>query len=677
LFVRLSSPRTVSCLSVLVLLTSCSDDRTVGPPAAGEVGAACQEDGECNSSWCLKESSFPDNYCSKDCSADPTCPDKSTCHAYSTFKFCMRDCASDGDCRQGYVCDYNVCLPPCSADKFCKQGDTCFNGRCKAKCSTNDDCGGDLRCQDGKCVAPCKTDGDCLPGFTCDTAAGNCKPKPGKPMGEPCGADKDCATGYCLPGHKICSVKCTSSKQCPSAYACGPDIYDKDFNGTDDSVVTACVPAKGSKIAGEACAKDADCASEHCYYGLCMEGCAVDSDCAASQQCVTVNLLLKGAVPHYNGCLPRVATTDYTIGTFTGITAPMGFDVPPTAASVIIATQVPSLTEMGVVGQLTDPKGSILTGSAKDICGYYSEPNRYHYDVQYSSLYVPNAPTVSLQPGIYTYSVGATQPSLPVTVKLKMKIGKAQKGTLNINWYFANLSGTCIPGATLNAQSAPSHAWFNKIRNNLGSILTQAGLKLGSHTYHDVKDSALDVIDLPDTGVGVELQKLFAKSQGQQGSSVNAFFVRNIKGGGFMGGIVLGIAGGIPGPAGDHGTVHSGLAMSMQTACFEQYGYNPAHTLAHEFGHYFGLSHNLENTTVPGFQDNKVICPCPCGANMVCVSQTSGTKWCRGMDPIPDTDTSVDNLMYFAAESTQNFKGNKLTPSQVRVILDNPVVGHQ
>ena len=44
----------------------------------------------------------------------------------------------------------------------------------------------------------------------------------------------------------------------------------------------------------------------------------------------------------------------------------------------------------------------------------------------------------------------------------------------------------------------------------------------------------------------------------------------------------------------------SGLAMSMQTACFEQYGYNPAHTLAHEFGHYLGLSHNLENTTIPG-----------------------------------------------------------------------------
>jgi len=32
--------------------------------------------------------------------------------------------------------------------------------------------------------------------------------------------------------------------------------------------------------------------------------------------------------------------------------------------------------------------------------------------------------------------------------------------------------------------------------------------------------------------------------------------------------------------------------------------------------------------------------------------------------------------MYWAAESTQMFDGNQLTAGQIRVILDNPLVGH-
>ena len=32
--------------------------------------------------------------------------------------------------------------------------------------------------------------------------------------------------------------------------------------------------------------------------------------------------------------------------------------------------------------------------------------------------------------------------------------------------------------------------------------------------------------------------------------------------------------------------------------------------------------------------------------------------------------------MYWAAESTQLFKGNKLSKGQIRAILNNPVVGY-
>lgn len=638
------------------------------------MGAGCTADADCDTGWCLQEKSFKDNYCSLSC-ASQSCPDKSTCHDYAGFKFCLRSCGADTDCREGYVCDYSVCVPPCTADKFCASGDMCINGRCKGKCTSDADCGGELRCQDGKCVPPCKTDSDCLPGYSCDTAAGTCKPKPGKPMGQACGSDAECATGFCLPTRRICSVKCNGSSGCPSAYTCGLEAYDKDRNGTQESAMAGCVPTKGPNIAGETCGKDADCASSHCYNGFCMEGCIQDGDCAsAALQCVTVNILLKGGVPTYNGCLPRTGSATFTLGTFSDFTSYKGVDVPPNAASFILSTEVSSISEAGVVAQLTGPNGQVLLSPehGTDPCKSFAQPIRYDYAVQYSSLFVPNTPAVKLLPGIYTYNLFSSQ--MPVTVKIQTKLGKAQKGTLNLNWYFLNLSNlSCIPGATLNAASAPNHAWLGKIRNNLAAILKPAGLTLGKETFQDLSNPALDVIDIPTGSAAVEPQQLFASSNGQQGDSLNVFFVRNITSG-ITGGIILGLAGGIPGPSGVHGTVHSGLMMSMQTGCFEVYGINPAGVLAHEIGHYLGLSHNMENT-LPGMIDNKIYCSCPCDANMSCVTPAGGGSYCRGMDNIPDTDNSESNLMFWAAENTQIFKGNKLTPGQVRVMLDNPVVG--
>lgn len=669
------------CLVVLLWLPSCSDDRTVGPPGAGEVGAACTDNSECNSGWCLADPSFPGNYCSKDCAADPAvCPDGSECHEYvADFKLCMSRCGGEDDCRDGYVCDYAVCRPPCTGNKFCHTGDICYNGRCKAKCTQNEDCPEDMRCQDGKCVPPCKKDEDCLPGFTCDVPSGTCKAKPGKPMGAPCSNSAECATDYCLPSRRICSITCKRTTQCPSAYTCGLETYDKDHNGTLESVESDCIPRKGTKLAGEVCAKDDDCAASHCYNGFCMEGCGVDSDCASpSLQCVTVSILLKGGMPKYNGCLPRQGVSAYSLGTIP-LGELQGIDIPPTASSFILATEVPSVTESAGVGYLTDPAGNDIVTPPQDLCSYFSMPIRYLPREQYSSLFVPNTPAVKLEPGIYTYALSATNISLPVSVTLHLKLGLAQKGKIDLNWFFLNLSGlTCGPQPTLNAASAPTHPWMGKLRNNMTAILMTAGLTVGNETYHDLNNPALDVITLNMTGTSQEVSQLFASSKGMQGNAINIFLVRNIQASS-AGGIILGLAGGLPGPPGVHGTVHSGVMMSMQTACFEYLGYNPAHTMAHEIGHYLGLAHTIESNDYPGYDDGKVVCPCDanknCGPNLVCFSQI-GASWCRGLDPIPDTDTSQDNLMYYAAESSQMFKGNKLTPGQIRVMLDNPMVGH-
>jgi hypothetical protein len=681
LFYRRACPRRLQ-LSVFFLLPliSCSNDTPPtdgGPPPAGEIGSGCVEAAECKSGYCLDDPSFPGAYCSQECSDEAPCPDGSTCAEYGGYKLCFDGCGGDPDCREGYVCDYATCRPPCTRDEFCTAPDSCMQGRCKGACQTDEDCKSPTRCRGGKCIPPCKTDEDCVPGNVCNPQTGDCSPKPGIPMGQACTPADECATAYCLPTRRICSVKCTASAKCPSGYVCGLEKVDKEKNGTFESVEADCVPVKGKGVAGAPCTKDDDCASSHCYDGLCMEACTVDSECSAGQQCVSVNILLDGGIPKFKGCVLRQGATTYVLGTFPVDGKPHGFDIPPNASSFVLVTDVASTTEIGAVGQFLDPAGKALYSNPQTACDEYTQPIRSFAMEQIASIYVPNTPSVKLTPGVYTYylssSAGLTG---PITVRLQLKLGVAQKGTLNINWFFLNLAGTCIPGGTLNAASAPTHSWMNKVRNNMLTILKSAGLSIGKETFANLNNPALDVIDETLTGISPEVQQLFSSTKGIQGNAVNIFLVRKIQAQGTGGGEVLGMAGGIPGPLGLHGYVHSGLMVSADTACYEQYGYNPGHTVAHEIGHYLGLFHSQERDKTPGLGDNnQIICPCPCSGNMSCQYEWT-LAWCRGEDPIPDTTTSDKNLMFWAAESTQMFDGNQLTAGQIRVLLDSPLVGH-
>ncbi|MCK5800478.1 MAG: hypothetical protein KAI47_24985, partial [Deltaproteobacteria bacterium] len=643
----------------------------------GAIGAACDTSDVCDLKNCLRDPTFTGGYCVADCAQDPAvCPEGSICTDYGTKRLCLDTCGEGEACRDGYVCDYGVCRPPCKNASLCKTGDRCQDNHCKAPCKSDSDCT-PKRCQDGDCLPPCTKDGDCLPGEQCDTAKGQCKSRPGKPLGAACskpGPGDECSTHYCLPSRKICSIQCQGSSDCPSgSWVCGLEKLDQDENGTIDGAVAACIPKKGPGQAAAPCQKDTDCASNHCYNGFCLEGCAQDANCAKDQSCASVKLILQAAIAPYKGCLPRVGHGEYTLGTFTDNVL-HGFDIPSTAESFALITQTTDPNEIPLIAQLLDPNQATVFENT-DQCSYYAQPNRYLYSQEISSALVPNTSTVKIVPGIYSYLLTSSKPGIPITVKLILTFGKKNAAKIDVNWVFLNLSGTCIPGAKLNAASAPKHTWFLKMRSQLTTVLKPANLTLGDQTYHDLNDPSLDIITMSNTAS--ELPKLFSSTKGMKGRALNIFFVRDIQiSGGGADGIILGISGGIPGPPGIHGTINSGLAMSMQTACFEKDGYRPGDTLAHEMGHYLGLFHNMEAPTNPGYDEGqkKVICPCPCGKNLVCQYGSGNTKWCRGLDHLPDTTNDAGNLMFYAADNAKNFDGNKLTTTQIRVMLNSPLV---
>ncbi|MBM4320130.1 MAG: hypothetical protein FJ125_09245 [Deltaproteobacteria bacterium] len=99
--------------------------------------------------------------------------------------------------------------------------------------------------------------------------------------------------------------------------------------------------------------------------------------------------------------------------------------------------------------------------------------------------------------------------------------------------------------------------------------------------------------------------------------------------------MVGGIAGGIPGPPHHPGAPRSGVAVA--TAAAEDSD-TMAHIVAHEMGHFLGLSHTAE---MFGIGDN--------------------------LRDTPEGDRGQSNLMYFTAGSD-----SRLTPDQTFVMHNSP-----
>ncbi|HYH95345.1 carboxypeptidase-like regulatory domain-containing protein [Hyalangium sp.] len=144
-------------------------------------------------------------------------------------------CASDGQCIE------------CTEDSQCAPGFSCHGSRCEGEGPLCAPCDGDWQCQAGAsclehaedtmaCVGSCKDADDCEEGFTCQ--ASQCLPDPARFMGcqayrqlgAACESDDHCrnlglVAGLCH--EEICTLRCTSGRECPEGFSCEMDSGDR------------------------------------------------------------------------------------------------------------------------------------------------------------------------------------------------------------------------------------------------------------------------------------------------------------------------------------------------------------------------------------------------------------------------------------------------------------------
>lgn len=626
------TPRALVTFPIVALLLAagCGESHDADGGGPSDLGGPCATVSCAEGLSCLLDERFPDGYCSVVCD-DGTCPDGAACDATSSPPLCLASCVAAADCRDGYQCWRGSCRPECLGDGDCGgDGATCApDGRCEGpECAGDEDCGAMQRCDGFECVP--RTDAGAALG-----------------PGDACARDEECTTGLCLDAAHggFCTLPCARAADCLELSAaetgCSALPHDADGDGSPETVRQACaaLPA-GAAPMGGACTADDECEARLCQQGQCTEVCGSVDDCLAGQTCRTLE---RAGVPGatYQGCgyadrAGAVAVETIDLGTRdlrAGFLGDVELATPPDAVSVTLQARRASgdPLELSFV-TVADPADTVLF-DVGEIVALRDQPIRWlPVDTGESvTMLVPNttADRVAFLPGRFAWTVspiprsmgdsGSARVALSALVK-RAAGGTVSAGRVDLNVHFVSGVG---PGAS----GAPTHGKMQSTLGRLETILAREGVSVGTVRYFDVADSSYRIISSTD-GADSELASLFRESDGRSGRAVNVFFVRSIEGpsGGFA---ALGVAGGIPGPVGIHGTQHSGVVAVWDGQSASVLG----HVLAHELGHYVGLFHSTERLR-------------PCGPGE---TPEDGCAPFGAGDQLSDTARGDDgNLMYWS-----------------------------
>jgi len=208
---------------------------------------------------------------------------------------------------------------------------------------------------------------------------------------------------------------------------------------------------------------------------------------------------------------------------------------------------------------------------------------------------LPGNPQVTVRPGSHTisfhsfgqagFNFSPRTSTAQVYVFAKKATTEPTTGILDLNLWFTGAEGWT-------AETAKTDTRFQGLLTELGRVYQQANIELGRISYNDVEGDYRVIENLARSST--DLAELFEQSARAPFDAVNVFFVDELlmgrPGQGF--GVILGISGGIPGPANVMGSAKNGVAIAVKPD--PQAPANPAHVTAHEVGHYLGLFHISE-----------------------------------------------------------------------------------
>nr|HEX4316391.1 hypothetical protein [Kofleriaceae bacterium] len=475
----------------------------------------------------------------------------------------------------------------------------------------------------------CNSNGDCSSPLQCvaDTCVPLCQRAP------ECGEGYTCtAAGQCRVATGQAGDPCTGQAQCAAGLSCQ---LAGSATGSDGLLLASCVRDNtGARVLPDAaaCGSDADCRDGTCALGRCMDLCASTLDCPEDQACKEVpRVEADGAM--FRACIPAAGTMQFDIA----LSSPQEtvlLPIPESAQSVSVVMSIDDATQLVAARRVVAPDSTEVFDDAGDP---FLTPVRTFPNFGQSVLQMPSTPDTPLEPGAYQVEIaslrgpnviGSATPHATVLVKLDTS------ATLDMHFYFLDLGdhpcSDALDVPALNAASAATSTDFQGYLDTIVSIFNGI-LQPGDITYEDAPGHPdLDGLDVSNAAALLSL--------GAHSTGINIFVVRSLSPAGIE------VFGPNPGPATLAGTPQSGIVVGLDTLCYrtwEQLG----QLTAHELARYMGLYNNVE------------------------VANPGET------DPIADSDTSSDNLM-FSSElgSGGQYFGRSLSGEQVQILSTSPVL---
>ncbi|HEX5657789.1 MAG TPA: hypothetical protein VFX59_11370, partial [Polyangiales bacterium] len=375
-------------------------------------------------------------------------------------------------------------------------------------------------------------------------------------------------------------------------------VHDQQAQNVDRGAAPLrCGTPVGARAAHALCSQGSDCESGLCALtGVCVEPCLSDEDCGLSDACRPVETRLGNtALQPVMACTRALVLPDDVAVSY----APRGYELGKgrDALSIPGADTNALVYVQGECGKSLD----LLTLRSNDLGrtvydrdglrdGKRQENTILHDGSALAALVYPNNPlltamTTGLQLGVRS---GNAQHAESVTLSRPRG-----RGVLDLNLFYV--------GGGSELEKGGFHPGDKRVREMLQvfdeRLHAMDGLALGAVHEFDVVGALreeLAVLDVPRRKVGdreiegrpERLEELFRLSAGLETPGVNVFIIGDM-------GDYIGIAGGIPGPLGLHGTERSGLALAADLMG-DMVGADQV--LLHEIAHYLGLFHTSESS---------------------------------------------------------------------------------